>query len=205
MSMDEIRSTLFSAKLRRLLAEALQRGERVLWQGQPDGVADMMMWRFLWWIGFPWLALAVVATAKGWIDQSAMFFLLSGVMMIAAPLVMLLYDWQTLCVITNRRALIVRTAWGKPDRDRHLVQGHGRDIRDPRHRPRRRPPEFRVRHFAPCRPIPITPAVTGFVAFETPPRCAIFSSARVAEHAARLAGLSPGLRSRLMEPEASSS
>ena len=114
MSMDEIRSTLFSAKLQRLLAEALQRGERVLWQGQPDAVADMMMWRFLWWIGFPWLTLAVVATAKGWIDQSAMFFLLSGVMMIAAPLVMLLYDWQTLCVITNRRALILRTAWGKP-------------------------------------------------------------------------------------------
>src|SRR6188768_2434106 len=57
MSMDEIRSTLLSAKLQRLLAEALQRGERVLWQGQPDAVADLMMWRFLWWIGFPWLTL----------------------------------------------------------------------------------------------------------------------------------------------------
>jgi len=28
-------------------------------------------------------------------------------------LVMLLYDMQTLCVITDRRALILRTAWGK--------------------------------------------------------------------------------------------
>jgi hypothetical protein len=48
----------------------------------------MMMRRFLWWIGFPWPMLTAVATANGWIDQSAMFFLLFGAMMIAAPLVM---------------------------------------------------------------------------------------------------------------------
>ena len=111
--MDEIRSTLFSAGLRRLLSETLQPGERVLWQGQPDGIANMMMWRYLWWIGFPWLALTAVAIVKGWIDQSAPFFLLFGVMMIAAPLMMLLNDWQTLFAITTRRALIVRTAWGR--------------------------------------------------------------------------------------------
>ena len=113
MSMDEIRSTLFSAGLRRLLIKTLQPGERVLWQGQPDAIADMMMWRFLWWIGFPWLILSAVAASRGWIDQSATFFLMSGAIMIAAPFVMLLYDLQTLCVITDRRALILRTAWGK--------------------------------------------------------------------------------------------
>jgi len=113
MSMDEVRSTLFSAGLRRLLIKTLQPGERVLWQGQPDAIADMMMLRLLWWVGFPWLILSVVAVSKGWIDQSATFFLLFGAMMIAGPLVMLLYDLQTLCVITNRRALILRTAWGK--------------------------------------------------------------------------------------------
>ena len=53
MEMDELRSTLFSAGLRRLLADTLQPGERVLWQGQPDGVARMMLWRLLWWIGPP--------------------------------------------------------------------------------------------------------------------------------------------------------
>ena len=37
-----------------------------------------------------------------------------GLMMVAAPFVMLLHDLQTLFAITNRRALIVRTAWGKP-------------------------------------------------------------------------------------------
>ena len=113
MRMDEVRSTLFSAGLRRLLIKTLQPGERVLWQGQPDAIADMMMLRLLWWVGFPWLILSVVAVSKGWIDQSATFFLLFGAMMIAGPLVMLLYDLQTLCVITNRRALILRTAWGK--------------------------------------------------------------------------------------------
>ena len=113
MSMDEIRSTLFSAGLRRLLTEALQPGERVVWQGQPDGIANMMMWRFLWWIGFPWLAIAAAATAQGWLDQTATFFLLFGAMMISAPLVLLLHDLQTLFAITTRRALIVRTAWGR--------------------------------------------------------------------------------------------
>ena len=113
MRMDEVRPTLFSAGLRRLLIKTLQPGERVLWQGQPDAIADMMMLRFLWWVGFSWLILSVVAVSKGWIDQSATFFLLFGAMMIAGPLVMLLYDLQTLCVITERRALILRTAWGK--------------------------------------------------------------------------------------------
>ena len=113
MVLDEVRSTLFSAGLRRLLAATLHPGERVLWQGQPDAFADMMMWRFLWWIGFPWLALTAIAISRGWIDESITFFLLSGVLMVTAPLVMALYDMQTLCVITDRRALIMRTAWGK--------------------------------------------------------------------------------------------
>ena len=69
MSMDEIRSTLFLAGLRRLLTKTLQSGERVLWQGQPDAIADMMMLRFLWWVGFPWLVLSAVAVSRGWIDH----------------------------------------------------------------------------------------------------------------------------------------
>ncbi|MES2198146.1 MAG: hypothetical protein V4517_27315 [Pseudomonadota bacterium] len=113
MRIDEVRSTLFSAGLRRLLNKTLQPGERVLWRGQPDAIADMMMWRFLWCVGTPWLVLSAVAASRGWIDQSATFFLMSGAIMIVAPFVMLLYDLQTLCVITDRRALILRTAWGR--------------------------------------------------------------------------------------------
>lgn len=96
-----------------MLTATLDRGERVLWQGQPDAFADMMMMRFLWWIGFPWLSLTALAISRGWIDQSITFFVLMGIMMVAAPLVIVLYDMQTLCVITDRRALILRTAWGK--------------------------------------------------------------------------------------------
>lgn len=111
--MDELRSTPFSAGLRRLLAEALQDGERVLWQAQPDAVAHMMMWRFLWWIGCPWLVVAAVATAAGWIEQSAVPLLMLGGAMVAAPAVILLHDLQTLFAVTSRRALILRTAWGR--------------------------------------------------------------------------------------------
>ena len=114
--MDELRSTfshIFSLDLRRLLTDALEPGERVLWQGQPDGAARMLMWRFLWWIGFPWLLLTAIATSRSWIGQSTPPLLMVGIMMVAAPFVMLLFDLQTLFAITDRRALIVRTAWGK--------------------------------------------------------------------------------------------
>ena len=111
--MDEIRATPFSAGLRRLCIEALQDGEQVIWQGQPDGVACMMMWRLLWWIGFPWLLLTVIAIRNDWINQAAQPLVMLGVAMVAAPLVMLLQDLQTLYLITDRRALILRTAWGR--------------------------------------------------------------------------------------------
>ncbi|WP_441237082.1 hypothetical protein [Bradyrhizobium sp. 930_D9_N1_4] len=111
--MDEIRATLFSAGLRRLRGEALQDGEKVLWQSQPDGIARMLMWRFLWWIGFPWLLLTVIAIRNDWIGQAAQPLAMVGIAMVAAPLVMLLQDLQTLYLITDRRALILRTAWGR--------------------------------------------------------------------------------------------
>ena len=133
--MDEIRSTIFSAGLRRLLGETLQPGERVLWQGHPDGFARAMMWRFLWWIGIPWQLLIAIAASVGWTGQATTPLLMAGAMMIAAPFVMWLFDLQTLCAITTRRALIVRTAWGRrsvsatafADMDREFeVQGIGR-------------------------------------------------------------------------------
>ncbi|MCP3368099.1 hypothetical protein [Bradyrhizobium cajani] len=111
--MDDIRATPFSAGLRRLRAETLHDGEQVVWQGQPDGVARMFMWRFLWWIGFPWLLLTVIAISNDWIGRAAQPLLMLGVAMVAAPLVMLLQDLQTLYLITDRRTLILRTAWGR--------------------------------------------------------------------------------------------
>ena len=85
----------------------------MVWQGQPDGIAHATMWRFLWWIGFPWLLLTVIAISNDWIDQATQPLVMLGVGMVAAPFVMLLQDLQTLYVITDRRALIVRTAWSR--------------------------------------------------------------------------------------------
>ncbi|TPQ37596.1 hypothetical protein C2U70_10690 [Bradyrhizobium guangdongense] len=111
--MDELRSHPFSAGLRRLLTETLEDGERLIWQGQPDGVAHMMMWRFSWWIGGLWLLVTAIAFAQGFIEQSAKPLLMVGIAMVAAPFVLLLQDMQTLFAITDRRALILRTAWGR--------------------------------------------------------------------------------------------
>jgi len=111
--MDELRATPFSAGLLRLLAASLQDGEQVVWQGQPDGIARAAMWRFLWWMGCPWLLLTVIAVTNDWIDQATRPLAMIGVAMVAAPFVMLLQDLQTLYVITDRRALIVRTAWSR--------------------------------------------------------------------------------------------
>ncbi len=97
--------------LLKLLAETIDDDERVIWQGRPDAWTDMMMLRFLWWIGVPWLALAVVATHRGWIDESAFFFLITGVVMLAGPFMLYIHSLQMLFVITDRRALILRSGW----------------------------------------------------------------------------------------------
>ena len=96
-----------------LLKGTLFENERVIWQGRPDAWADMMNLRVFWWIGPVWLALTVIAIQKGWVDQSAMFFLTAGATMIVGPFALYITDLQTLFVITDRRALTLRTAWGK--------------------------------------------------------------------------------------------
>jgi len=103
--------------LLRLRDDTLDDGERVLWQSRPDAWSDMMMLRFLWWIGVPWLALTALAAQKGWIDQSTFFFAVVGLVMLAGPVVAYISDLQTLFVITNRRALILRNQWGRKSAD----------------------------------------------------------------------------------------
>jgi hypothetical protein len=97
-----------------LLKGSLFENERVIWQGRPDAWTDMMMMiRVFWWIGPPWLAITVLGIQQGWIDENAMFFLWTGVMMLVGPIALYITDLQTLFVITDRRALILRTAWFK--------------------------------------------------------------------------------------------
>lgn len=113
MTLDDIRSTLFSRGLQRLLDRNLADGEPVLWQGQPDPINGMLVLRVLWPIGLVWLALTCLAFQRGWIDGAATPLALAGIALTAGPFVKALYDMQTLFVITDRRAIILRTAWGK--------------------------------------------------------------------------------------------
>ena len=88
-------------------------------------------------------------------------------MMVAAPFVMLLHDLQTLFAITNRRALIVRTAWGKRTVTATRFEDMDAAFEIARHRPRRRSSQFRVGALDPALPTRITPAATGSAASET--------------------------------------
>jgi len=99
---------------RRLLKvrdDALYEGERVLWQGRPDAWADLRMLLATWWLGVPWVAIAALATFMGWIDDAAFALIMIGVLIMALPLIHFARDLQTLFVITDRRALILRAAW----------------------------------------------------------------------------------------------
>ncbi|WP_322517985.1 hypothetical protein SR870_10945 [Rhodopseudomonas palustris] len=119
---DAFRSTLFEAPLRRALDAALQPGERVLWQAQPDAYAAMMMVRALWWIGVPWLALALLGLSRGWLGDWIGLPLLLGVALVLGPFVVLLHHLHTLYVVTDRRALILRAGLG---RDRAVATDFG--------------------------------------------------------------------------------
>jgi hypothetical protein len=97
--------------LRNLLSESLHDGERVLWQGRPHAWADLKMAGVTWWLGVPWLAVTVLANSMGWIDEAAFPLFMVGVAIMAIPIIHFIRDLQTLFVITNRRALILRAAW----------------------------------------------------------------------------------------------
>lgn len=104
---------MFAPALQRLLDKTLQPGERLLWQGEPDPVNGMLTLRVLWLIGPAWLALTYFAYQRGWISGAAEPLALGGIGLTAGPFVKALYDMQTLYAITDHRAIILRTAWGK--------------------------------------------------------------------------------------------
>lgn len=104
---------MFAPALQRLLDKTLQPNERLLWQGEPDPVRGMLVLRVLWLIGVPWLVVTYVAYQRGWIAGAAEPLALAGLAFMAGPFVKALYDMQTLYAITDHRAIILRTAWGK--------------------------------------------------------------------------------------------
>lgn len=113
MTLDDIRTILFSRSLDRLRDKTLAENESVLWEGRPDPVIGMLVLRVLWPIGLVWLILTYMAWQRGWIGEAVVPLGLIGIGITAGPFVKALYDMQTLYVITDRRAIILRTAWGK--------------------------------------------------------------------------------------------
>jgi hypothetical protein len=97
--------------LRNLLTKSLHDGEHVLWQGRPNAWADLKMAIITWWLGVPWIAMTVLARFMGWIDEAAFPLFVVGVAIMSIPIIHFIRDLQTLFVITNRRALILRAAW----------------------------------------------------------------------------------------------
>jgi hypothetical protein len=97
--------------LLKLLHETLGENERVLWQGRPDAWADLRMTGAIWWLGVPWLAATALATFMGWIDDAAFPLFMTGGAITALPIIHFVRDMQTLFVITDRRALILRDSW----------------------------------------------------------------------------------------------
>jgi hypothetical protein len=97
--------------LLKLLDETLGENERVLWQGRPDAWADLKLTYVTWWLGVPWLAMTAFATSRGWITEAAFPLFMVGAVIMALPLIHFVRDLQTLFVITDRRALILRDSW----------------------------------------------------------------------------------------------
>ena len=86
----------------------------------------------------PWLVLVIIATHLGWIGESAFVFFVIGVVMLAAPFMLYIHSVQTLFVITNRRALILRAGFGvkevngvafaRMDKELEVMKVNGDDV-----------------------------------------------------------------------------
>lgn len=106
-------------RLIRLRDEKLADGETILWQGRPDAWAGLRYTGATWFLSLPWIAMTVFANWMNWIDDATTPLFVVGAAFAAIPILFFIRDLQTLFVITNRRALIVRGVWkdNKPTAD----------------------------------------------------------------------------------------
>jgi hypothetical protein len=99
------------ARLLRLRDEKLFDGETILWQGRPDALAGLRYTGATWFLSLPWIAMTVFANWMRWIDDATTPLFLVGAAFAAIPILFFIRDLQTLFVITDRRALVVRGVW----------------------------------------------------------------------------------------------
>jgi hypothetical protein len=98
-------------RLLKIRDDALYEGETILWQGRPDWWADLRMVGVTWYLGVPWQVMTAFATWMNWIDEATFPLFMTGVAIMSIPIIYLVRDLNTLFVITDKRALIVRSAW----------------------------------------------------------------------------------------------
>lgn len=98
-------------RLLQLRDKELFDGETILWQGRPDWWADLKMAGVTWYVGVPWQVITAFATWMRWIDEAALPLFMVGVAIMSIPVIHLVRDLNTLFIITDRRAIILRSAW----------------------------------------------------------------------------------------------
>lgn len=111
MPLATVRRLLFSARLESLLCRSLRRGERVVWRGGPDAVATVRIWRYSICAGAIWLTGLYCIWSPNWLGEFITPMTMLGICLLVAPFLMALQSLQTLFVITDRRAMILRVAW----------------------------------------------------------------------------------------------
>ena len=98
-------------RLIRLRDEKLFDGEKILWQARPDAWAGLRYTGATWFLSVPWMAMTAFANWMKWIDGATTPLFMVGAAFAVIPILFLIRDLQTLFVITDRRALIVRGVW----------------------------------------------------------------------------------------------
>jgi hypothetical protein len=98
-------------RLIRLRDDKLVDGETILWQGRPDAWAGLRYTGATWGLTIPWIAVTLLANWMKWIEGATTPLLMVGGAFAVIPILFFIRDLQTLFVITDRRALVVRGVW----------------------------------------------------------------------------------------------
>jgi hypothetical protein len=91
----------------------LEPGETVLWTGGPDANSTLRTQTALWWLGIPYMTVALALFYFGRVGSGwEWFVIMPGVALIAAPILLAIYAGGTIYAITDRRAIIKHDALG---------------------------------------------------------------------------------------------
>ncbi len=91
----------------------LEPGEKVVWTGGPDAGSTLRTQTALWWVGIPYMAVALALFYFGRVGSGwEWFVIMPGVALLAAPILLAIFAGGTIYAITDRRAIIKHDALG---------------------------------------------------------------------------------------------